>query len=439
MASLYISSSKDKSGIVRTPDFIILLSFLCGTLFLNSCIKDPTIPILKTNSATDITINSVTIGGEITNDGGSPVTSRGICWGTAVNPSFDGPHTTDGEGDGIFSTSLTDLDPNTEYHARAFAENSVGIAYGNEIIFVTSTAAPAVTTIQVSSITASTALCGGNVTYDGGASITGRGVCWSTTPEPELNDFFTSDGTGSASFSSAMTNLAPATTYYVRAYVKNSAWTVYGEQITFMTKLADADGNLYNTVKIGTQLWMTENLRSTKLNDNTPISEVTDQTLWIGSSVPAYCWYNNDIVYKPTIGALYNWYAVNSGKLCPSGWHVPTDDEFNALEQSLGMAADQLNLWGWRGTDQGTQLKNSTGWEEGGNGTNSSGFSALPGGYRFGATGDFYLLTTIMYWWTSTEHDADRGWYRRLDSSSTAVYRASTSKKGGKYIRCVKN
>ena len=439
MARFNISNSKDKSGIVKIPDFIIILSFLCGTLFLNSCIKDPTIPILKTNSATDITINSVTVVGEITNDGGSPVTSRGICWGTAVNPTFEGLHTTDGAGDGIFSTSLTDLDPNTEYHARAFAENSVGIAYGNEIVFVTNTAAPTVTTVQVSNITASTALCGGNVTYDGGASITGKGVCWSTTPEPDLNDFFTSDGTGSASFSSTMTNLAPATTYYVRAYAKNSAWTVYGEQITFITKLADADGNLYNTVKIGTQLWMTENLRSTTLNDNTPIPEVTDKTLWIGSSVPAYCWYNNDIAYKPTYGALYNWYAVNSGKLCPSGWHVPTDDEFNILEQSLGMAADQLNLWGWRGTDQGTQLKNSTGWEEGGNGTNSSGFSALPGGYRFGGTGDFYLLTTITYWWTSTEHDADRGWYRRLDSSSTAVYRASTSKKGGKYIRCVKN
>ena len=153
----------------------------------------------------------------------------------------------------------------------------------------------------------------------------------------------------------------------------------------------------------------------------------------------AYCWYNNDIVYKPTYGALYNWYAVNTGKLCPSGWHVPSDDEFMTLEQTLGMTADQLEVWGWRGTDQGTKMKNITGWDDGGNGTNSSGFSALPGGYRYGADGEFFLLTTITYWWTSTQHDADRGWYRRLDSSATGVYRASTSKKGGKYIRCVKN
>ena len=423
----------------KLPGFILFLSFLTSTLLFNSCIKDPTLPVLKTEPVTDITINSVKISGEVTDDGGAEVTARGFCWGTAANPTIQDEFVLSGTGPGKFTGTIDGLDPNTQYHARAYAENSVGIAYGNEIVFVTSTAAPTVTTIQVSNITASTAVCGGNVTYDGGASITGRGVCWSTTPDPDLNDFFTSDGTGSESYSSTMTDLAPVTTYYVRAYAKNSAWTIYGEQITFTTKLADAEGNLYNTVTIGTQVWMTENLRVTKLNDNTLIPEVTDNTLWIGTSVPAYCWYNNDIAYKPTCGALYNWYAVNSGKLCPSGWHVPTDDEFNILEQSLGMGADQLNLWGWRGTDQGTQLKNTTGWDEGGNGTNSSGFSALPGGYRYGATGDFYLLTTITYWWTATENDADRGWYRRLDSSSTAVYRASTSKKGGKYIRCVKN
>jgi len=427
------------SGLRKIPENIILISFLIVMLFLNSCKEDPTLPVLKTEPVSEITINSVKISGEVTDDGGADVTARGFCWGTTFSPTLLDESAPSGTGPGEFDLTIDGLQPNTHYYARAYAENSVGIAYGNEIDFVTSTAAPALTTIPISNIAAFTAVSGGNITYDGGGIITARGVCWSTTPEPDLNDSFTSEVTGSASFPSTMTNLAPATTYYVRAYAKNSAWTVYGDQKTFTTKLADADGNLYNTIKIGTQLWMTENLRATKLNDNTPIPEVTDNTLWIGSSVPAYSWYNNDIVYKPTYGALYNWYAVNSGKLCPTGWHVPTDDEFSILEQSLGMSADQLTIWGWRGTDQGTQLKNTTGWETEGNGTNSSGFSALPGGYRFGATGDFYLLTTITYWWTATEHDADRGWYRRLDSSSPAVYRASTSKKGGKYIRCIKN
>ena len=423
----------------RIPEFILLTSFLTGTLFLNSCIKDPTLPVLKTEPASDITINSANISGEITDDGGADITARGFCWGTTTKPTMNDDFLASGTGPGEFTGKIEDLEPNTQYFARAYAENSVGIAYGNEIAFVTSTAAPVVTTGQVSNITASTATCGGNITYDGGAPITEKGVCWSTTTDPDINDLFTSDGTGSGSFSSTLINLAPATTYYVRAYAKNSAWTVYGEQATFTSKLADTEGNLYNTLTIGTQVWMTENLRATKLNDNTSIPNITDDALWIGSSVSAYCWYNNDVTYKPTYGALYNWFAVNTGKLCPSGWHVPTDDEFKTLEQALGMAADQLEVWGWRGTDQGTQLKNTTGWDEGGNGTNSSGFSALPGGYRFGATGEFNLMTTITYWWTSTEHDADRGWYRRLDSSSNSVYRASTSKKGGKYIRCVKN
>jgi uncharacterized protein (TIGR02145 family) len=236
-----------------------------------------------------------------------------------------------------------------------------------------------------------------------------------------------------------MTDLDPASIYYVRAYASNESWTVYGEQVTFRTKLADIEGNLYNTVLIGTKLWMAENLRTTKLNDNSQIQNITDDALWVATANPAYCWYNNDISFKPTYGALYNWFTAASGNLCPTGWHVPTDDELNALEISLGMSSDQTGVWGWRGIDHGLKMKNQTGWDENGNGTNSSGFSALPGGYRFGGDGKFFLEKTITYWWSSTEHDADRGWYRRLDSTSDQVYRASTSKKGGKYIRCVKD
>ena len=427
------------SGKLIIPGKLLFASFLTGTILLNSCIKDPTLAVLNTEPAADITVSTVKLAGVITDDGGAEVTARGFCWGSLTNPTIQDDFKPTGTGSGAFSATIENLQPNTRYYARAYAENSVGIAYGNEVEFVTSTAPPAVTTGQVSNVTASSAVCSGTITYDGGAPITAKGVCWSTTPDPDLSDSFTSNGTGSESFSGTMTNLSSGTTYYVWAYVKNSTWTVYGEPVTFLTKVADTEGNLYNTLKIGSQVWMTQNLRATRLNDNTSIPELTGNTQWIGTTAPAYCWYNNDIAYKPTYGALYNWYAVNSGKLCPAGWHVPTDEEFNSLEQTLGMAADQLDLWGWRGTDQGAKMKTNSGWDEGGNGTNSSGFSALPGGYRFGADGEFYLLTTITYWWTATQHDADRGWYRRLDSSNSAVYRASTSKKGGKYIRCVKN
>jgi uncharacterized protein (TIGR02145 family) len=439
MARFNFSKSINSSGIVNIPGISFPLTLLCGIFLLYSCIKDPTIPVLKTNPVLDITTNSVTIGGDITDDGGSPVTVRGVCWGTSLNPSFEGLHTTDGEGSGAFSTIITGLLPNTQYHARAYAENSIGIAYGNDILFTTGIEAPVVITTGITDITDNTAMSGGKITYDGGAAITAKGICWSTSTEPDITDSFTTNGTDTSRYQSQMTGLLPGTKYYARAYAKNSAWTVYGEEVAFITKLADVEGNLYNTVIIGTQVWMAENLRTTKYNNNIAIPNVANNTSWANLSTAAYCWYNNDIAYKPTFGALYNWYAINAGDLCPTGWHVPTDEEFNALEVSLGMASDQVDVWGWRGTDQGTQMKDISGWDTGGNGTNSSGFTALPGGYRYGATGAFYLLTSITYWWNSTEHDADRGWYRRLDSSRSDIYKASTSKKGGKYIRCLKN
>ena len=340
---------------------------------------------------------------------------------------------------GVFLTTLTDLDPNTLYHARAYAENSIGIAYGNDIEFLTGTAAPEITTIIVSDITANTAKSGGKITYDGGSPITVKGVCYSTFPDPDLSDSFTINGSDTSRYQSTMTGLLSDTKYYVRAYAKNAAWTVYGEEVTFKTKVADVEGNLYSTITIGSQVWMAENLRTTRYNDNTVIPNITDNSQWISLTTAAYCWYNNDITYKSTLGALYNWYTVSTLQICPTGWHVPSDEEFKILEQTLGMAPDQLDGWGWRGTDVGMQMKDTAGWDAGGNGTNTSDFTALPGGYRYGVTGDFYLLTSISYWWTSTAHDADRGWYRRLDSTSGGVYRASTSKKGGKYIRCLKD
>ena len=427
------------SGNKNIPLFVLFLATVAGTISLQSCRKDPTLPVLTTGQATEVTVSSAGLNGKITDDGGAVVTARGFCWGTEADPSLDDEFTPSGTGTGEFIATINELEPNTRYHARAYAENSVGIAYGNDVEFVTSTAPPAVTTGPVSNIAALTASSGGNITYDGGATITSKGVCWSTSPLPDISDPHTSDGTGSGIFTSTIPNLNPATLYYLRAYASNGSWTVYGEEVSFRTKLSDIEGNLYNTVLVGTKLWMTENLRTTILNDNTQIPEIQDNTLWVGATTPAYCWYYNDPTFKPTYGALYNWHAINSGKLCPSGWHVPTDDEFNALEISLGMAADQATVWGWRGTDHGLKIKNTTGWTENGNGTNTSGLSALPGGYRFGADGQFVLQTTITYWWTATEHDADRAWYRRLDSSSSQVYRASTLKKGGKYVRCVRN
>ena len=204
--------------------------------------------------------------------------------------------------------------------------------------------------------------------------------------------------------------------------------------------ITDQIGNTYKTIEIGSQTWMAENLKTTNFNDNGSIPNVTGNTAWKNLTTPGYCWYDNDeTANKPKFGALYNWYAVKTGKLCPAGWHVPGDAEFKVLEMFLGMTQAQANDLLWRGTDQGTQLKNTTGWEAGANGNNKSGFSALPGGYRYHLDGAFNNIGALGYWWCSDEQDPVLGNYRRLDGNNTGVYREATLKSAGKYVRCVKD
>ena len=193
--------------------------------------------VISTNEITNITISSAVCGGNITDDGGFAVTSRGVCWSTSPNPVLNIYYmTTDGSGLGAFTSSITDLLPNTTYYVRAYATNSKGTSYGDEKVFTTNDAMPVVTTASVSEITSSTAICGGNVTSDGGLTVTSRGVCWSTSPNPVLNlNYMTTDGSGTGEFTSTITNLSPNTTYYVRAYASNSAGTSYGDQKTFTT------------------------------------------------------------------------------------------------------------------------------------------------------------------------------------------------------------
>jgi uncharacterized protein (TIGR02145 family) len=204
--------------------------------------------------------------------------------------------------------------------------------------------------------------------------------------------------------------------------------------------MTDQAGNVYKTVEIGTQTWMAENLKTTKFNDNSSILNVTGNSAWSNLTTPGYCWYNNDeATNKPLYGTLYNWYAAKTGKLCPTGWHVPTDTEFKTLEMSLGMTQSQADVTLWRGTNEGDQMKSTTGWKTGENGTNTSGFSALPGGYRYHQNGGFNNIGELGYWWCFNESAPTLGYYRRLDGNNDGVYRDGTLKAAGKYIRCVKD
>jgi len=336
--------------------------------------------------------------------------------------------------------------PGTAYHVRAYATNSAGTAYGADVPFTTTSASlPTLTTAVVNTIALTSAVSGGNITANGGSTVTVSGLCWSLIANPTVTDFHTTDGTITGIFASTMTGLTKGTQYYVRAYATNSAGTGYGNQLTFSTDIDDVEGNVYNTIPIGTQVWMAENLKTTLFNNSTAIPNVTASTgggSWSVLTTPAYCWFNNDgPTYKPLYGALYNWFAVNTGNLCPTGFHVPTDDEFGTLEVALGMVPADVQLFGvFRGTTQlvGSQMKNTTGWATGENGTNTSGWSALPGGYRYYVDGTFQAVGTFSYWWSSSVGNGTETWYRRLDGSSNGVFRNAVDYKAGKYIRCVK-
>jgi uncharacterized protein (TIGR02145 family) len=402
------------------------------------------IPSVTTAEITEITVSTATSGGNVTAEGGANVTARGVCWSTSPDPTIAGSHTTDGIGKGNFTSNVTGLNGNTTYYLRAYATNSIGTAYGNQVTFTTSEIiVPTLTTAEITGLTSTSAVSGGNISSNGGSEITANGVCWSTSESPTLEDNFTTGDPGSAVFVSNITGLTNGTIYYVRAYATNSAGTAYGNQVTFITPVTDIEGNVYKTVLIGTQIWMAENLKTTRYSDNTIIPIVTDNATWVSLTTPAYSWFNNNIANKDVFGALYNWHTVNTGKLCPDGWHVPTNEEFNTLELHLGIPVSEIHTYGYRGTDQGTQMKSTTTWDVGGNGTNSSGFNALGAGYRQWNTGVFTGLGTYTYFWSSTD-DAVNGnpnssWYRRLDYIDPRIFKATTIKAGGKYIRCLKN
>jgi len=203
--------------------------------------------------------------------------------------------------------------------------------------------------------------------------------------------------------------------------------------------VTDVDGNTYMAVTIGKQVWMTENLRTTKFNDMSVITNVTGNNIWANTTIPAYSWFDNDTAYRDLYGGLYNYFAVESGKLCPDGWHVPSNDEFKALEKSLGMTQAGADSLEWRGTDQGKKMKSRTGWNYNGNGTNSSGFSGLAGGYRYGVDGSFNDLGAVSYWWTSSKKSSTLGLYRRLDYNQIKVYAEGVRLQAGKYVRCVRD
>ncbi len=340
------------------------------------------------------------------------------------------------------SQNPTNIQYNTAgtYNVTLIATNANGndteTKTGYIIVTVPNPQLPTLTTTAISSIANTTATSGGNITNQGSSAVTARGICWSTSQNPTIANSKTTDGTGTGSFTSNLTGLTTNTTYYVRAYATNATGTAYGNQQSFTTTgslancgtVTDIDGNVYNTVTIGTQCWMAENLKTTRYNDGSAIPTGLSDAAWQNTTSGAYAIYNNDPSNNTTYGKLYNWYAVNTGKLAPAGWHVPTDAEWTTLTTYLGgtsvagAAMKTTNLW----------LSPNTG------ATNSSGFTGLPAGNRY-FNGSFYNFGGDGYFWSSMETTTTNAWGCILYYNSSNAYRNYRDKREGFSVRCIKD
>jgi uncharacterized protein (TIGR02145 family) len=431
-------------SIFRISSFVLII------FSIHSCKKDTLVlPDLTTNEVSVIDQYTAISGGSILNDGGDSVLSRGVCWHTKHIPTIIDSKTLDGPGAGSFVSTMTELLPNTQYLVRAYATTSSGTGYGESITFNTLPPGVPILTTDVSLIGQTSAYLGGKIISDGGSFITMRGVYWSASPDPTVADNVILETLNIRSFEFSIAGLTPGITYYIRAFATNSLGTGYGTVISFTTQtgevlfnpdliygiVTDIEGNDYKIISIGTQVWMAENLKSTKYNDGTPIPFISDDTTGSYLITPAYFWYvNNEAIYKNICGAFYNWFAVSTGKLCPVGWHVPTDEEWQIMADYLGGSS----IAGSKMKEKGTANWLSSNIDA----TNESGFTALPCGLRGNFGGQFGGLGLLGEWWSNTELDPDpynSTWCRWILSDSSPLNRSGFSKRDGVNVRCIKD
>lgn len=420
---------------------------------------------VSTAEAGEITHESAVSGGQVVDDGGTEVTGRGVVWSRQTHPSTeenDGM-TEDGEGPGSFTSVLDGLKPETTYYVRAFAVNSEGTAYGDQVSFVTlaDVKPPTVLTNPVTNITHNSAIAGGNVTESGGASVSERGVVYATSAGPALDDHVVTVRRGTGTFIAPLTGLQPQTSYYLRAYATNAAGTSYGEEVVFTTEkftgepcpgaptVTDIDGNVYQTVLIGNQCWFKENLRTTHYSDGTPIPHVPEDDAWAELTGDGYTWYQDRTDYANAYGAIYNWHAVNTTLLCPPGWRVPADDDWLELADYLishygeideNNVGNKLKSCRQSGSPLGNDCDTSEHpfWQAHDlhYGTDDFGFSALPAGSRNGFLGYFYGQEIIAYFWSATSYSQEEAYYRRIYNDSGALHRMTYFKENGYSVRC---
>ena len=497
--------------------------------------KELNVPILTTREIINITNMNASCGGIIESNGGTSIKSKGIVWATSPNPTIEDNKTNEGVGENDFTSILTALSPNTTYYVRAYAENSTGLGYGQQVSFKTRTESGTLAVVETryaTDISAGFATLNGALLNEGGSAVTNLGIIISeeknptlgnnsifqiepkissfsivynelknnTTyyfrafainsygisfgeilqfktksiesplvkldftylssngltglvrfiddgnspvlemglvasknPHPTINDILlkSKENDKGAGTEETLTGLESGSTYYVRAYAKNSIGIRYSlEEDTVLfekiEKLIDIDNNTYHVVKIGDQYWMQENLKVTRFNDGTVVPYLLENELWVSTREPAWCNLNHDSKITDSLGAIYNGYtAIATNKnICPNGWSVPDMDKVNKLLEFLG--GDLLAGPKLRSRNSRPYYMPS----------NESGFNGKEIGLRYDGSGLF--SSNGGYWWTSTKFNIQTRFFSIWDGSIGVASRAWYNN-GGVSIRCIKN
>jgi uncharacterized protein (TIGR02145 family) len=392
-------------------------------------------PIASISAPTDVTTTTATLIGSVNGNYLSTVVTfeygTTTIYGSTVSAT-QSPVT--GNTLTNVGADISALTPGTIYHFRIKAVNSLGTTYSDDNTFTTLGQVPSVITLPATNIILNNATINGSVNSNYLSTVVtfeyGTATSYGSTVTAAQSPV---TGNTNTSISANITGLMGGTTYHFRVKAVNSLGTSYGSDLTFITTLTDGEGNTYNIITIGTQVWMKENLKTTKYCNGDLIGTTTPATLDIsGESTPKHQWaYDGNQSNADTYGRLFTWFAVtDSRNLCPTGWHVPNDVEWTTLTTYLGgesVAGGKLKETGtihWTPPNTGA--------------TNETGFTALPSAYR-SSNGAYIGIGGGGSWWSSTENSTTDAFARGMGSSSSTVGRGTYNKAYGFSVRCVKD